>query len=174
MGTSKKFYRSLWVMQRRKFEVWLGVRSQESHQREKRYAGIVGDDLMKPNELFPNDFPKYLGKMGVRFRLPILDWSTEDVLEFLDGQENPLYRNGFTRVGCFPCLAGGDADMIRAFEFDDFGRQQREEVKRLSKLIGRSCFHSNIGKRWEQNESISEEEMQADCQNNPGCALCAI
>ena len=25
-----------------------------------------------------------------------------------DGEQSPLYKMGFDRVGCFPCLAGGD------------------------------------------------------------------
>ena len=33
-------------------------------------------------------------------RLPVIDWQTEDVFEFLDGEQPPLYSMGFDRVGC--------------------------------------------------------------------------
>lgn len=88
-------------------EVWFGMRSDESAARAKRYSGIVGDELLEPHEMMPSKYPKYLGKMGVRFRLPILEWSKQDVFDFLEGEHHPHYDKGFDRVGCFPCLAGG-------------------------------------------------------------------
>jgi len=77
------------------FEVWYGMRSDESHERKTRYAGKIGQDLYEPHEIL-RKYPKYLGQLGVRFRVPILDWSTLDVLEYLDGQENPLYMRALT------------------------------------------------------------------------------
>ena len=170
MNASKKFYRALSLYQRG-FEVWYGVRSDESREREQRYRHRVCDELYLPNEVFPSSYPQYLGKLGVRFRLPILDWSTEEVFEFLGDEKNPLYEAGFNRVGCFPCLAGGDADKIRAFEFDDFGRAQREKVKQMERAIGKSCFTSGVGKRWEAG--LVEEELQS-CESNPGCSICSM
>jgi 3'-phosphoadenosine 5'-phosphosulfate sulfotransferase (PAPS reductase)/FAD synthetase len=38
---------------------------------------------------------------------PIKDWSSQDVVDFIlnAGQKpNPLYYQGFSRVGCFPCI----------------------------------------------------------------------
>jgi 3'-phosphoadenosine 5'-phosphosulfate sulfotransferase (PAPS reductase)/FAD synthetase len=96
--------------------------------------------------------------MGVRFRLPILDWSKEQVMAVLDGRENPLYRAGFPRVGCFPCLASGDRFKEMAFQFDDFGRRQFVDVQTISVEIGKSIWTSKGGK--ERNEG--------------GCAICNI
>lgn len=84
------------------------MRSKESHDRAKRYAGKVSGELYAPHEVMPSKYPKYLGKMGVMFRLAILHWTEAEVLDFLGGEEHPFYRNGFVRVGCFPCLASGD------------------------------------------------------------------
>ena len=139
---SSKFYRDLATQQGRGFEVWLGMRSGESSARAKRYADISDDALYAPHEILPNKYPKYLSKLGVMFALPVLDWSTLDILEFLDGRENPLYRAGFDRVGCFPCLAGGDKTKRRAFEFDDFGQQQFKIVENLSQQIKKSVWTS--------------------------------
>jgi 3'-phosphoadenosine 5'-phosphosulfate sulfotransferase (PAPS reductase)/FAD synthetase len=141
------------------FEVWYGMRSGESSQRAKRYAEKLSEDLYEPHEVFPKKYPKLLGKLGVRFRMPILDWSEQDVFELLQGRENPLYAAGFGRVGCFPCLAAGDAHKEKAFGYDEFGRRQHLIVQILSAETGKSVWTSKGGK--ERNE-------------NPGCSLCSI
>lgn len=102
----KKFYTRLAAMQGVGFEVWYGMRLGESAQRNKRYSNRNSTDLYDPKEIL-DDYPKYLGQLGVCFRLPILDWEEEDVFEYLGNRINPLYNKGFDRVGCFPCLAGG-------------------------------------------------------------------
>ena len=127
------------------FEVWYGMRSKENAERAKRYAGKVCNVLYAPHEVMPSKYPKYLAKMGVMFRLCILDWTEADVLDFLDGEENPLYLAGFPRVGCFPCLASGDAWKEKAFAHDDFGRNQRLRVDSVSTLIGKSVWTSKGG-----------------------------
>jgi len=129
------------------FEVWYGMRSGESHERAKRYAGKVCDELYAPHEVIPKKYPKYLAKMGVMFRLAILDWSEAEVLKFLAGEENPLYGHGFPRVGCFPCLASGDVWKEKAFAHDDFGRSQLVAVTVVSAQIGKSIWTSKGGQQ---------------------------
>ena len=146
------------------FEIWYGMRSDESSEREKRYAGKVCDEVYEPHEVMPRKYPKYLGKMGVRFRLPILHWSTLDVLEFLDGEQNPLYKEGFDRVGCFPCLASGDKWKEKAFNHDDFGRSQYAKVldaqEKIKALGGQGII-------WTSQEGKFRNEAQ-------GCLVCSI
>lgn len=127
------------------FEVWYGMRSKESSERNKRYAGKVCEELYLPHEVMPSKYPQYLGKMGVRFRLPILNWSDADVLDFLAGEENPLYAAGFPRVGCFPCLASGDTFKEKAFAHDKFGAEQKEKVIKIAAQIGKSVWTSKGG-----------------------------
>lgn len=127
------------------FEVWYGMRSDESADRKKRYAGKVGDELYAPHEVIPSKYPKYLSKMGVQFRLAILDWSVLDVLEYLDGEEHPHYALGFDRVGCFPCLASGDSFKKKAYGHDDFGYQQFIQVVKVSDLINKPIWRSTKG-----------------------------
>lgn len=129
------------------FEVWYGMRSKESHARAKRYSGKVSDELYAPHEIMPSKYPKYLGKMGVMFRLPILHWSEHEVLEYLNGEEHPFYKKGFSRVGCFPCLASGDKCKEKAFSFDEFGRNQLQDVKEVSEQIGKSIWTSKGGRQ---------------------------
>lgn len=142
------------------FQVWYGMRSQESSERKKRYQGKIDDDLYAPHEILPGKYPKYLDKMGVKFKLPILSWSEKQVFYFLSGEENELYREGFERVGCFPCLAGGDYWKEKAFNHDDFGKQQYIKVLDISKKIGKSIWTSQEGKF--RNES------------GQGCLICSI
>jgi 3'-phosphoadenosine 5'-phosphosulfate sulfotransferase (PAPS reductase)/FAD synthetase len=153
--TSKHFYKEL-ADKQGGFEVWYGMRSGESHERATRYKGKLNGNLYAPNEIMKK-YPKYLGAMGVTFRLPILDWTENDVFDLLDGKENPLYDAGFERVGCFPCLAAGDRHKELAFSFDEFGRKQFEIVRQLEKEIGKSVFTSKGG-----------------CQRNNEDQLCLI
>lgn len=142
------------------FEVWYGMRTGESPERGRRYAGKVCDELYAPHEVLPSKYPKYLQKMGVMFRLCVLHWATDEVMDYLEGQHNPLYDAGFPRVGCFPCLASGDAWKEKAFAFDDFGRNQLAKVIVVSTQIGKSIWTSKGGKQ--RNE------------HKPACELCAI
>lgn len=135
------------------------MRVDESSARAKRYEYKDPDDLYEPHEVLTK-YPKYLGKNGVRYRLPIVDWNDDEVMNYLDGEHNPLYDEGFKRVGCFPCLASGDAWKIKAFEHDDFGREQLIKVRQLETEIGKSVFTAKIGQRWDDD--------------NHGCRACEI
>lgn len=123
-------------------KVWYGMRLDESKERKEKYSNIVDTEEYLPNEI-QKKYPKYLGKQGIRFLLPILNWSSEEVFDYLDGEENPLYKLGFDRVGCFPCLAGGDKQKQKAFDFDEFGKNQKEKVIWLEKQTGKSVFKTN-------------------------------
>ena len=147
------------------FEIWYGMRSDESSEREKRYAGKIDDEIYAPHEVMPGKYPKYLQKMGVMFRLPILSWSRLDVLELLDGEENPLYREGFDRVGCFPCLASGDWWKEKAFNHDDFGRTQYMKVLDTQQQI-RDL--GGLGTIWTSQEGKFRNE------SGQGCLICSI
>jgi 3'-phosphoadenosine 5'-phosphosulfate sulfotransferase (PAPS reductase)/FAD synthetase len=155
---AKKAYAFLADLQNCGFEVWYGMRTGESDARAKRYAGKVCDEVYAPHE-FMKKYPKYLHKLGVSFRLPVLDWTTLDVLEFLDGEENPLYGQGFDRVGCFPCLAGGDEWKEKAFSHDAFGQAQAVTVLRLEQQTGKSVWTSKGG--------IARNA-------GPGCSICSM
>lgn len=140
-------------------QVWYGMRVDDSAERSKRYEYKDPDDLYHPHEVLKK-YPKYLGKNGVRYRLPIVDWTTGEVMEYLNGDHNPLYDDGFARVGCFPCLASGDKWKIKAFEYDDFGKQQLIDIKVIEEEIHKSVFTAKAGQRWDED--------------NHGCRVCEI
>lgn len=160
---SKEFYKQYaekWGCTKEdSFEVWYGVRSDESAARKKRYEGKAGSETCAPHEYMPSKYPQYLyKKYGIVIRMPIIDWSREEVMEYLDGEQNPLYEQGFDRVGCFPCLAGGDKWKETAFSFDEFGEEQKKKVIWLENQIGKSIWTSKGGKQ----------------RNSPGCSVCEI
>jgi 3'-phosphoadenosine 5'-phosphosulfate sulfotransferase (PAPS reductase)/FAD synthetase len=163
MRPSKEFYRDF-ASKNGGFQVWLGMRTQESNDRKLRYAGNFSSELIAPHDMGPS-FPKYLEKMGVMFRLPVIDWSESEILNYLGDEKNPLYSMGSDRVGCFPCLASGDRNKERDFALGEFGAAQRVIVAELEKKIGRSIFTSKGG-------AMRNNENQDDLFS--GCAMCAI
>jgi hypothetical protein len=48
-------------------------------------------------------------------------------------------------VGCFPCEASGDAPRAKAYQFDDFGRQQYRKFIRIAADLGKPFFNSKHG-----------------------------
>jgi 3'-phosphoadenosine 5'-phosphosulfate sulfotransferase (PAPS reductase)/FAD synthetase len=162
---SREYYAELASAQCAGFEVWMGVRAAESAARAKRYAGKIGSDVMPLHEFMPKNYPKRLERLGVLARLPIIDWPTRAVFDFLQGDVNPLYSDGFERVGCFPCLAAGDAHKERAFFYDETGRQHYRIARELEPLVGRPLFTS-------QRCRNRHNGAQADLFN--GCSLCSI
>lgn len=160
---SKKFYKEL-AEKQGGFEVWYGMRAGESTDRAIRYADKINSEVYAPDDVLGN-YPKYLAKLGVMFRLPVLDMSTKDIFDILNGEHNPLYEEGFDRVGCFPCLASGDKWKRKAFTHDSFGRQQRIIVAEIEKKIDKSVYTS-------KGEAMRNNKKQEDVFT--GCAICAI
>lgn len=151
------YLRTLATQQGEGFEVWYGVRTGESTDRAKRYADRVAHEVYAPHE-YMSKYPKGLAKLGVSVRLPIIDWSTAQVHAEMEGRLNTLYGEGFDRVGCFPCLAAGDAAKERAFAYDDFGKAQKTLVIALERETGKSVWTSKGGK------ARNADAMCAMCQ----------
>ena len=178
--TGKHYYKKLAESQGAGFEVWYGMRRAESHQREKRYSGTVCDEVMPPHLFMPSKYPLYLDKLGVSIRLPIVDWSTDDVFEFMGDELNPLYSQGFDRVGCFPCLAGGDAWKVKAFEHDDFGRSQRITVVQLAHEIKKNVLTTRAyGSKVANADLMVQTKRKTKLEHDdlfdaPPCMICQI
>lgn len=69
---------------------------------------------------------------------PIIDWTNRDVWEFLHHygcKSNPLYENGFCRVGCIGCPLGGFKSMKR--EFALYPKYQENYIRAFDKMIAR-------------------------------------
>ena len=175
---SKNFYALLAQIQGG-FEVWYGMRLGESFARSERYKNHNADSLYEPHEMLGN-YPKYLGAMGVRFKLPILALDEEEVFDYLGDEVNPLYGKGFDRVGCFPCLAGGDRFKEHAFNLDDVGKQRRIDVIEIGQAIGKNVFTTKGGRKRNPdavigNPDSKDSEQQGNLFDDVApCHLCNI
>lgn len=79
-----------------------GVRRAESKNRNKR-----------------NKYETCLADRGVEFFHPIMDWSDEQVWDFIETERIPycsLYDEGFTRIGCVGCPLASSEHIKREFE----------------------------------------------------------
>lgn len=73
---------------------------------------------------------------------PIFTWTAQDVIDCIlaDGQQpNPLYRRGFSRVGCYPCIMCRQSE-VRELIKDESMKQRLLDAEHL---IGRSFFSPN-------------------------------
>ena len=78
-------------------EIYTGVRRDESHAR-----------LFTPFRAWDDFFICWLNN-------PLADWTKKMCFDYVTahGQEyNPLYRLGFSRVGCAPCINSGKDDIL--------------------------------------------------------------
>jgi len=156
---TKRFIENLAAKQGEGFQVWYGMRQNESRERKERYKDRIDTELYPAHVVMPKKYPAHLEAMGIMFRLPIVDWTDGEVFDFLEGKENPLYKAGFKRVGCFPCLASGDEHKNACFSHDATGAQHRALVKTIEDRTGKSVWTSKNGK--------TKYEEQ-------GCLLCSI
>jgi len=136
--------------------VWYGMRSDESPARARKYERLLDTDNYAPHDINA-EYPKYLEKQGVSFRLPINRWSQQEVFRYLKGEENPLYSMGFSRVGCFPCLAASERYKRLAFNFDEVGAR-----------------HFRVMQEITNNLNYRPPLFEFEGQGGAGCSVCSI
>lgn len=76
-----------------------------------RYAGVRADESQDRKNLPEREWDDWFDCELVR---PLIRWTKAEVFAYLKarGEEiNPLYRMGFSRVGCAPCINSGKDDV---------------------------------------------------------------
>lgn len=71
---------------------------------------------------------------------PAFDWSAQQVIDYIldNGQQpNQLYKMGYKRVGCYPCIMSVQNDILNIIRQDP---ARFEYIGRLEKQIGSSFF----------------------------------
>lgn len=114
--------------------ILMGMRAAESSSRAARYGAKTDDEEFRLGDLAKVYDVRYLDK--VTLSLPIVHWSTKQVFAYLKsfGDElNPLYEQGFDRVGCFPCLLGKNKDW-------ELAAQDAVGVENISRLLALEEF----------------------------------
>lgn len=162
-------------------EIWFGMRSDESAARNDKYGGITMDDDFTLGDIarFYNEGKrKHLGLISVK--LPIVEWTTEDVFNFLrisGAPVNELYGKGHTRVGCYPCFLARKAEWVACGK-DPVG------VKHLTDLISledewnqrpHKLKFIKVHRTWDVRNfidpNVNPDDMPEDEQ---GCGWCSI
>jgi len=71
---------------------------------------------------------------------PIVNWTTQQVFDYLKEKKiepNPLYKRGFTRVGCMPCVFGNPKILLMAG--DKYVKRLRDLEEEVSKKRGKKA-----------------------------------
>lgn len=99
---------------------------------------------------------------------PILKWSAQDVFDCHKRhsfEPNHLYKLGVKRVGCWPCIHSGRADLRAAFEADpgllDRLREYERRVSEASKRGANSFFASNKTPHYYHDKVFTNEDGQS-------------
>ena len=120
-----------------------GVRWDESAARKKNRGAlevitskkdkslILSNDNSEDRRLFESCQLK-----GKRVVNPIVDWKTDDVLEYIESEHitmTPLYGCGFSRVGCIGCPMAGKAG--REAEFAMFPKFKAAYIRAFDTML---------------------------------------
>jgi 3'-phosphoadenosine 5'-phosphosulfate sulfotransferase (PAPS reductase)/FAD synthetase len=140
-------------------EVWLGLRREESRARRniKNYTHKAFEKT-RFGERFPFD---------ISYRYPIANLTERQVFEELRKRRvpiNPLYEQGFKRVGCYPCfLSKKDIIQVicKALEGDEFSVNRLEEMKELDcSVMGRFNIDCDLSELIEKAKRKLEERKR--------------
>ena len=120
-----------------------GVRWDESAARKKNRGAMEVITSKKDNSLIlsnDNSEDRRLFEScqlkGKRVVNPIVDWKTDDVLEYIESEHitmNPLYGCGFSRVGCIGCPMAGKAG--REAEFAMFPKFKAAYIRSFDRMM---------------------------------------
>lgn len=120
-----------------------GIRAAESSARAKMQAQCTYFKYyFEPYGYDKNGRPKrhsYRGKEVRAFRAqfaddllrPVFDWSAQQVIDYILAaglEPNPLYRMGYKRVGCWPCVMANQRDIL------SLARQAPERIEEIANL----------------------------------------
>lgn len=75
---------------------------------------------------------------------PVFDWTGQQVIDYIieNGQQpNPLYKQGFKRVGCFPCIMSGHQEV---FQILTHYPERFDEIISLENELGSSFFKNDF------------------------------
>ncbi len=97
---------------------------------------------------------------------PIVDWTTKELWDYINAEHietNPLYKCGFTRVGCIGCPM---ADKQRYFQFSHFPKYQQLYINAFKRMLI-EIWKTGRKTRWKNEYEVFEwwmENKQLDGQ----------
>lgn len=120
--------------------LFLGMRNQESAKRS--YYDFYLNEAVKKKEKKEGKKIMNVPENWIRF-LPIVNWSNTDVWLYIiwkDLKVNPMYYNGFDRVGCIIC------PMMRSYNFLLVRYYYPKIADRWRNIVEKNYEDKNIGK----------------------------
>lgn len=125
-----------------------GIRALESHTRSQmqkqcryfKYYFEPYNDKGKTHTYRKKDIQEWVKLYADDILRPVFDWTGQQVIDYIieNGQEpNPLYKQGFKRVGCFPCIMSGHKEV---HEIIKRYPERFDEIIEHEKRIGSSFF----------------------------------
>ena len=133
-----------------------GIRAAESARRAKMSAqctyfkhyfepyGYDKNGKPKKHTYRSKDVRAFREKFADDLLRPVFDWSAQQVINSILAaglEPNPLYRMGYKRVGCWPCVMSVHRDVL------NIARQNPERIEQIAVLereIGSSYFVSGV------------------------------
>lgn len=156
--------------------MWIGVRTEESGSRAKKYSGIKPDESFPYRELHSKS-PKACEIHSERY--PIIDWTIKDVVNILKKHHidiNPLYYQGFDRVGCFPCIISSLKNWKKAYNTEP-GKKNIDKLIDIERKLNESGCNASLKPGKKGDEIISYiESIEAEpplFEEEITCLFCA-
>ena len=136
-----------------------GVRHAESTKRKNRggvesSTSLRGRYVVYDPDTDPVSVKQAIEGKKVRILNPIIDWSTEDVWQFI--REHgvrycSLYDEGFTRLGCVGCPMA--TKPIRLHEFERWPKMRAAYIRAFDKMIA-DRIADNFPTDWKDGEDV--------------------
>lgn len=120
-----------------------GIRAAESHERALMtcsgdYFAEYFEHRSRSRRLYKVlDVRRWCSGHRAYVERPMFGLSSQDVIDYIlaSGQQpNPLYRMGFSRVGCFPCIFAKLSDIKAMRKFDFYVKRVQELEGEVNKL----------------------------------------
>lgn len=135
-----------------------GVRWSESVKRKKNRASLEIQASKIENSLMLNSdndesrrIMENCTKKGQRVLNPIIDWSDNDVWEFLNYygcESNPLYQCGYKRIGCVGCPMSYN----RKIEFERYPKFKENYIKTFDRML--AAYPEGKARTWVNGEDV--------------------
>lgn len=129
-----------------------GVRWAESNRRAKDRSGLeLSDNKSDKRILDDPDNPdnakmaRFCPTKGKHILNPIIDWTDEDVWDFIHEYNVPyckLYDEGYTRLGCIGCPMASDKNRDR--EFERYPKYKNSYIRAFDKMIANYTDKSKL------------------------------
>ncbi len=135
-----------------------GIRALESHKRSTmqrqctyfKYYFEPYNDKGRTHTYRKKDVIKWTQKYAADILRPVFEWTGQQVIDYIieEGQEpNPLYKEGFKRVGCFPCVMSGHKEV---YEIIKRYPEHYDKIIEHEKRIGSSFFATHFVPKYVQ------------------------